>query len=153
MDHSVLRLRRILTEFLSVAGFFALSVSVCESDASALERITVTVCGELADEFANSPAGMRAGPSLAAVRNACGRRTPLPLGRFIDGILAALEDDTPLADAVRTQAGRPRALQARAYGGGGAEEIPMTVPLVFGILTLTVLFTVFPGVSPLDIGI
>lgn len=149
------RRRRILTEFPSVAELFALSVSAGESTTGALERITVTARGELAGEFAKTLADIRAGSSLAAALKACGRRTQLPpLERFIDGILVALERGTPLADVVRAQAQDVRELSKRELmEAAGRKEVHMMVPLVFGILPLTVLFAVFPGIALLDIGI
>lgn len=149
------RRRRILTEFPSVAELFALSVSAGESTTGALERITVTARGELAGEFAKTLADIRAGSSLAAALKSCARRTQLPpLERFIDGILVALERGTPLADVVRAQAQDVRELSKRELmETAGRKEVHMMVPLVFGILPLTVLFAVFPGVALLDIGI
>lgn len=149
------RRRRILTEFPSVAELFALSVSAGESTTGALERITVTARGELAGEFAKTLADMRAGASLASALKACGRRTQLPpLERFIDGILVALERGTPLADVVRAQAQDVRELSKRELmEAAGRKEVHMMIPLVFGILPLTVLFAVFPGIALLDIGI
>ena len=35
----------------------------------------------------------------------------------------------------------------------GKKEIAMMVPLVFGVLPLTVLFAIFPGLSLLSIGL
>lgn len=149
------RRRRILTEFPSVAELFALSVSAGESTPAALERITVTARGDLAGEFAKTLAEMRAGTSLAAALKSCGRRTQLPpLERFIDGILVALERGTPLAEVVRAQAQDVRELSKRELmEAAGRKEVHMMVPLVFGILPLTVLFAVFPGIALLDIGI
>ena len=148
------RRRAILTEFPSIAELFALSVSAGESTTGALERITATARGELAEEFGKTLADMRAGSSLAAALKACGRRTQLPpLERFIDGILVALERGTPLADVVRAQAQDVRELSKRELmEAAGRKEVHMMVPLVFGILPLTVLFAVFPGIALLDIG-
>jgi tight adherence protein C len=35
----------------------------------------------------------------------------------------------------------------------GKKEIAMMIPLVFGVLPLTVLFSIFPGISLLGIGL
>ena len=64
------------------------------------------------------------------------------------------ERGTPLADVVRAQAQDVRELSKRELmEAAGRKEVHMMVPLVFGILPLTVLFAVFPGIALLDIGI
>ena len=69
-------------------------------------------------------------------------------------VLVALERGTPLADVVRAQAQDVRELSKRELmETAGRKEVHMMVPLVFGILPLTVLFAVFPGIALLDIGI
>lgn len=144
----------ILTEFPSVAELFALSVSAGESAAGALERIASTAHGELAGEFARTLGDMRAGSSLAAALKAMGVRVQLaPVERFIGGILIALDRGTPLADVLRAQAQDVREMGRRELmEAAGRKEIQMMVPLVFGILPLTVIFAVFPGISLMRLG-
>ena len=153
-----LRVRRrreaILSEFPSVAELFALSVGAGESAAGALERIAGTARGELAGEFRTTLADMRAGASLSAALKAMGRRVQLaPVERFIGGVLIALDRGTPLADVLRAQAQDVREMGRRELmEAAGRKEIQMMVPLVFGILPLTVIFAVFPGISLMRLG-
>ena len=153
-----LRVRRrreaILSEFPSVAELFALSVGAGESAAGALERIAGTARGELAGEFRITLADMRAGASLSAALKAMGRRVQLaPVERFIGGVLIALDRGTPLADVLRAQAQDVREMGRRELmEAAGRKEIQMMVPLVFGILPLTVIFAVFPGISLMRLG-
>lgn len=144
----------ILTEFPSVAELFALSVGAGESAAGALERIATTARGELGAEFRATLADMRAGSSLAASLKAMGRRVQLtPVERFIGGILIALDRGTPLADVLRAQAQDVREMGRRELmEAAGRKEIQMMVPLVFGILPLTVIFAVFPGIALMRLG-
>lgn len=144
----------ILTEFPSVAELFALSVSAGESTTGALERVATTARGELAREFATALADMRAGASLAVALKAMGRRIQLaPVERFIAGVLIALDRGTPLADVLRAQAQDVREMGRRELmEAAGRKEIQMMVPLVFGILPLTVVFAVFPGISLMRLG-
>ena len=144
----------ILAEFPSVAELFALSVGAGESAAGALERIAGTARGELAGEFRTTLADMRAGASLSAALKAMGRRVQLaPVERFIGGVLIALDRGTPLADVLRAQAQDVREMGRRELmEAAGRKEIQMMVPHVFGILPLTVIFAVFPGISLMRLG-
>ena len=148
------RRQRVLGEFPSIAELFALSVSAGESTPGALERIATTTRGELSREFARTLADIRAGSSLAHALHACGRRLQVPaVERFIDGVVVALERGTPLADVVRAQAQDVRELSKQELmEAAGRKEVHMLVPLVFGILPLTVVFAVFPGIALMDMG-
>jgi tight adherence protein C len=145
---------RILSEFPSVAELFALSVSAGDSAAGALERVATSARGELADEFGAVLSDMRAGSSIHGALKACARRVQLaPVERFIEGILVALERGTPLADVLRAQAKDVRELSKRELlESAGRKEIGMMTPLVFGILPLTVIFAVYPGISIMNVG-
>jgi len=139
----------ILTEFPSVAELFALSVGAGESATGAMERIVRSARGEMAGEFDRTLADVRAGASLSSALKAMGRRVQLePVERFIGGILIALDRGTPLADVLRAQAQDVRELGRRELmESAGRKEIQMMVPLVFGILPLTVVFAIFPGLA------
>ena len=144
----------ILAEFPSVAELFALSVSAGDSAAGALERVATTAHGELAGEFRRVLTEMRAGSSIQRALKAAARRIQLaPVERFIEGVLVALERGTPLADVLRAQAHDVRELSKRELmEAAGKKEIGMMVPVVFGILPLTVLFAVYPGISLMTLG-
>lgn len=148
------RRARILSEFPSVAELFAMSVSAGDSAPGALERIATSARGALADEFGTVLRDMRAGASVHTALKACARRVQLaPVERFIEGILVALERGTPLADVLRAQAKDVRELSKRELlESAGRKEIGMMTPLVFGILPLTVVFAIFPGISIMNIG-
>ena len=118
------------------------------------DSIAGTARGELAGEFRTTLADMRAGASLSAALKAMGRRVQLaPVERFIGGVLIALDRGTPLADVLRAQAQDVREVGRRELmEAAGRKEIQMMVPLVFGILPLTVIFAVFPGISLMRLG-
>lgn len=146
---------RMLAEFPSLAEMMALAVGAGESAGGALERITRTAHGELAGEFERVLAETRSGiPLLTALGRLSNRTRLAPLSRFIDGICVAIERGTPLADVMRAQAQDVRDLAKRELmEEAGKKEIAMMVPLVFGVLPLTVLFAVFPGLSLLKLGL
>ncbi|OUM39809.1 type II secretion system F family protein [Arthrobacter sedimenti] len=145
---------RMLAEFPSLAELMALAVSAGESTTGALERICRTASGELAGEFSLVLAATRAGKPLVDALQEFSHRTRLaPLSRFVDGITVAVQRGTPLADVLRAQAQDVRDLAKRELmESAGRKEIAMMVPLVFGVLPLTVLFAVYPGLALINLG-
>ena len=140
---------RILADFPTVAELLALAVGAGEGAAGALERVVQLSDGELCDELGRCLADARAGASLPAALHGLADRTGLTsLARFVDGIVVAVERGTPLADVLRAQAqdvreeGRRQIMEA-----GGKKEIAMMVPVVFGVLPVTILFALFPGLG------
>ncbi|GAB2734816.1 hypothetical protein GCM10027090_02850 [Sinomonas soli] len=76
-----------------------------------------------------------------------------PISRFVDGLAIAIERGTPLADVLRAQAQDVRDVAKRELmEAAGKKEIGMMVPLVFGVLPLTVVFAVYPGVAAITLG-
>lgn len=149
------REERMLAEFPSLAELMALAVSAGESASGALERISQSAHGELANEFTQVLAQTRAGMPLIAALQEFSHRTQLaPLARFVDGITVAVERGTPLADVLRAQAQDVRDMAKRdLMEAAGRKEIGMMVPLVFGVLPLTVLFAVYPGLAAINLGL
>jgi tight adherence protein C len=145
---------RMLAEFPSLAELMALAVSAGESTTGALERICRTATGELAGEFGLVLAATRSGKPLVEALQEFSNRTRLaPLARFVDGITVAVQRGTPLADVLRAQAQDVRDMAKRdLMESAGKKEIAMMVPLVFGVLPLTVLFAVYPGIALINLG-
>lgn len=145
----------ILAEFPTVAELLALSVAAGDSAHGALERVAITANGELAYEFNLVLADIRSGKSLVAALKACSERLKLnPVERFITGLTVAHERGTPLSTVLHAQATDVRELTKRELlEVAGKKEIGMLVPLIFGVLPLTVIFAVFPGLSLLNIGL
>lgn len=145
----------ILAEFPTVAELLALSVTAGDSAQGALERVVTTARGELAYEFNIVLGDIRSGDSLTTALKACSDRLKLaPVERFISGLIVAHERGTPLATVLHAQAMDVRELTKRELlEVAGKKEINMLVPLIFGIMPLTVIFAVFPGLSLLNIGL
>lgn len=137
----------LLHELPEVAELLALAVTAGESAQQALERVCRISDGVLAAELGRAVAEARAGSSLTAALAAVGDRTSVgALARFVDGFVVALERGTPLAEVLRAQATDAREAGKRALlASGGRREIAMLVPVVFGVLPVTVLFALFPG--------
>lgn len=146
---------RMMAEFPSMAELMALAVSAGESATGALDRVCRSARGELSKEFTRVLAETRAGRPLAEVLQEFSSRTELgPLVRFVDGMIVAVERGTPLADVLRAQAQDVRDTAKRdLMESAGKKEIGMMVPLVFGVLPLTVVFAVFPGLAAISLGL
>lgn len=149
------REKRMMAEFPSLAELMALAVSAGESATGALDRVCRSSHGELAKEFELVLGETRAGKPLVEALQRFSSRTDLgPLVRFVDGIIVAVERGTPLADVLRAQAQDVRDTAKRELmESAGKKEIAMMVPLVFGVLPLTVIFAVFPGLAAISIGL
>lgn len=146
---------RMMAEFPSVAELMALAVSAGESATGALDRVGRRTQGELSKEFSRVLADTRAGKPLADALHDFSARTELaPLVRFVDGLIVAVERGTPLAEVLRAQAQDVRDTAKRELmESAGRKEIGMMVPLVFGVLPLTVVFAVFPGLAAISLGL
>ncbi|MCU1515425.1 MAG: type secretion system protein [Pseudarthrobacter sp.] len=149
------RQSRMMAEFPSLAELMALAVGAGESATGALDRVCRSARGELATEFGRILADTRSGkPLVEALQEFSGRTDLGPLVRFVDGIIVAVERGTPLADVLRAQAQDVRDTAKRdLMEAAGKKEIAMMVPLVFGVLPLTVVFAVYPGIAALSLGL
>ncbi len=146
---------RIVAELPTVAELLALSVAAGEGAVGALERVSRSTHGVMADELKSTLAASRTGTPLAQALAALADRTgAVPLRRFADGVATAVERGTPLADVLRAQAQDVRSAGRRALmEEGGKREIAMMVPVIFLILPVTVLFAVFPGLTTIRLGL
>lgn len=146
---------KMMAEFPSLAELMALAVGAGESATGALDRVCRLGKGELAGEFAKVLAETRTGkPLVQALQDFSARTDLAPLVRFVDGIVVAVERGTPLADVLRAQAQDVRDTAKRnLMEEAGKKEIAMMVPLVFGVLPLTVVFAVFPGIAAINLGL
>jgi tight adherence protein C len=149
------REREMLAEFPAVAEMLALAVGAGEGPVGALERVASLSRGELSGELARTLADARAGASLVHALQGLGARTALGArGRLVDGVVVAVVRGPPLADVLRGQAQDVREAGQRALlDSAGRKEIAMMVPVVFGVLPVTVLFAVYPGFAFLRLGV
>lgn len=146
---------RIVVEFPALAELMSLAVSAGESASAALSRVAFASSGELAKEFRRVLAQQKSGSSLSEALEALTQRVQLSaISRFADGLSVAVERGTPLADVLRAQAADARDLAKRSLmESSGRKEIAMMIPLVFGVLPVTILFAAFPGFALLTLTI
>jgi tight adherence protein C len=93
-------------------------------------------------------------PLSTALRELATRARINALDDCVEAILIAGERGTPLAPLLRDQATDARELERRnLLEAGGKAEIRMMVPVVFGILPLSVLFAIFPSIDLLSLSL
>lgn len=146
------RARRILTQFPTIADVLALTVGAGESTTGAIERISRICHGEIGDEFTQTLNDIHAGTTLVqALENMADRVQLGAMTRFVDAIVVATERGTPLGQVLRDQAQDVRdASKRELMEVAGRREISMLIPIVFGVLPLTIIFAVFPGLALLE---
>lgn len=147
------RRAEVAADLPDVAELLALSVGAGENVAAALERVSAGR-GPLCAQLRHSLGRVRTGtPLLDALVELAGRWGVAPFTRFVDGIAVAVESGSPLAEVLRAQAADAReAERRRLLETGGRREVQMMVPVVFGVLPVTVVFAVFPGLAQLQLG-
>jgi tight adherence protein C len=141
------RQARMLAELPTLADLICLAVTAGESPRAAIERAVTRARGELSGELALILSDMRAGTPFTAALERLTARVPMPqVVRFVDGLTVAVERGTPLADVLRAQAADIREQRKRELiEAGGKREVLMLVPVVFLIMPVVVLFTLYPG--------
>lgn len=146
------RSKRILNQFPTIAELMALAVGAGESTIGAIERVARSSKGALSEEFTMALADVHAGSTLVAALASMADRIGLtPMTRFVDAITVASERGTPIAAVMRAQAQDVRdAAKRELMETAGKKEIGMMVPVVFGVLPLTIVFAVYPGLSLID---
>lgn len=147
------RARSMTAELPDLAELLALSVGAGESIRAALERVASIGSGALAAEIGRTLDAVRAGDPLAgALGDMAARCDNLSVGRFVDAIVTSLERGTSLGDVLRAQAADAREQARRELlEEGGRKEIGMLIPVVFLIMPLTIVFTLYPSFATLTL--
>ena len=145
------REQAMLAEFPVIADLLALAVLAGEAPVDALQRICQLTSGELTADLGSVLNEARAGTPITRALGALADTTTLePFGRFLQGVIVAIDRGTPLADVLRAQAADVREYSKRTLlEAGGRKELQMMMPVVFMILPVTVLFALYPGLLTL----
>jgi len=148
------RVARIEEELPTVLEFLALCLSAGEGVLGSVRRVADVGTGELTAELRAATVEVDTGATLTDALTAMTRRIKAPvLTRAINHAVAAIERGSPLAGTLEAQASDAREDAKRALiETAGRKEILMMIPLVFGLLPLSVLFAIFPGVAILQQG-
>nr|WP_230379225.1 type II secretion system F family protein [Microbacterium sp. ZXX196] len=148
------RVTRIEEEIPTVLEFLALCLSAGEGVYGSVRRVAEVGTGELTAELRAVSIEVETGAALQDALTRMSRRVAAPaLTRAVEHIAAAIERGSPLAQVLQAQAADAREAAARALiESAGRKEILMMIPLVFGLLPLSVLFAIFPGIAMLQVG-
>ena len=148
------RLRRIDAELPTTLEFLSLSLAAGESLADSIRRVADTGRGEVAEELRRVVHDHAAGVPLADALTRFDRDLQhAPITRLVDQLRTALERGAPLSEVLQAQAVDVRDEAKRALlESAGKKEIAMLVPLVFGLLPVTIAFALFPGLYVLQLG-
>lgn len=141
-------------ELPDVVELLALAVASGESIRVALERVSRIGTGDLVAEISRMLDSVNAGESLPTALTALGVRSQnRNVSRFADAVVSALEQGSGLAATLHAQAQDTReAARRELLEKGGKAEIYMMIPVVFLILPVTILFTIYPGLQALKLG-
>ncbi|SHN47797.1 type II secretion system F family protein [Cryptosporangium aurantiacum] len=147
------RTEALRAELPVIAELLALAVTAGEAPAAALRRVAQVSGGELGRELTRVLDESRSGVGLVTALDGLAARSAWePLVRFVDGLVVALDRGTPLAEVLRAQAADAREAGKRSLlESGGRREIAMMVPVVFGVLPVTVLFALYPGLVAISL--
>ncbi|MEW6902588.1 type II secretion system F family protein [Trueperella pyogenes] len=135
-----------------VVEILALAVASGESIRAAIDRVCVIGEGEMVAELSRTMSEVHAGQPLTAALIDMGNRSGnRNVARFSEAIVAAVEQGSGLAGSLHAQAHDARdAARRDLLEIGGKAEIAMMIPVVFIIMPLTVVFTVFPALHTLN---
>ncbi len=148
------RLARISEELPVVLEFMTLSLTAGEGILDSLRRAAGLGKGELSKEFGSVVVEVNSGVSIGeSLKHLVDSLEFLPLSRLVDQLLGALDRGTPLAEVLRAQAQDAREQSKRdLLEVAGRKEVAMMIPLVFGVLPVSIIFAVFPGIFVLQLG-
>ena len=153
-SHRVRRARRAVDDEISaVLDMFGMCVAAGMSVPTACERIGRSGSGILAGECRRITAELELGVSVTDALRASDERVRHDgWTRFVEHLVSARRQGTPLADIVRFLADdEAQAEGRRLIESASTRETLMMFPLVFGILPATVLVAVFPGITAIGV--
>lgn len=146
--------RERLEEELPIAiDLVTLAIMSGESVPAALARAGRTLSTGVGGEFERVMADIRAGTPVDEALQELKSRLPVTgVGRLVDALCTGIERGAPLADILRAQADDGREARRRyLLEAGGRREVLMLIPVVFLILPVVVVFTLYPGLVSLDL--
>lgn len=141
-------------QFPLLAELLALGVAAGDGVAAALSRAADGVPSPLREELEAALVRVRAGVPLGSALNELAERTGgASLAKCVDAVAVASERGTPLAAVLRDQATDAReAARRELMESAGKKEIAMMAPVIFGVLPLSVVFAIYPGLTLLSLG-
>lgn len=142
---------RVAERFWVAADLFALAVAGGMSPRQAMVETADHIGGDLGEELARCSADLEVGTPLPVALRAMASRLDVPtIHRFVETVVSSVERGSPVAEVARAQALDARADEhRRLMEQAGRKDVAMLVPLVFIVLPLVVVLTLFPGAMQL----
>lgn len=129
-----------------------LVIAAGEGITQAIIRVSQLCSGSLGKDIRKCAQQLELGMPLQDALEALAGRAQV-LESAVYQLLASSKRGTPVADVLVECANDLRAkLRESLVEAGGRKEISMMIPLVFGIMPLSVLFAVYPGITMLGNG-
>lgn len=153
LGQKVAKRQRLLdTQLPDFVEMLALSVGAGQSIAVGLDRAATACGGPVEAEMKLTLTRCQTGDPLpVALKQLRGETESVPLQRLVDALVGALERGNSLALILRDQAlDTRRQSRQNLMEAGGKAEVAMLVPVVFGILPLSVIFALYPGLIALQ---
>jgi tight adherence protein C len=154
LSRAVERRRELLDEELPTAiDLMTLALMSGESVPAAFQRVALVLGSGIGAELSGVVAEMRAGASVIEAIEGLRQKVPgAATARFVDALVTGIERGAPLADVLRAQAEDARDARRRALlEAGGKREVLMLLPVVFLIMPVVVVYTLYPGLVSLDL--
>lgn len=147
------RSARLEDELPIAIDLVTLAIMSGESVPAALARVAGILRTGVGEEFERVVADVRAGTPVGEALEEMKSRLPVAgVGRFVDALCTGIERGAPLADILRAQADDVREARRRQLlEAGGRREVLMLIPVVFLILPVVVVFTLYPALVSLDL--
>lgn len=149
------RQRALIAQVPDAAELLALAVGAGEAIGDAIARVAGVAQAPIGEELARVGALTQTGTPLTRALAEVAHANDCPgLTRLADSVIQAVHRGTPLGQILRDQAldereSARRDLMERA----GHQEIAMLVPVVFGIMPITIIFALYPGLIALRFGV
>jgi len=154
LSRAVEQRREVLDEELPTAiDLMTLALMSGESVPAAFQRVALVLGSGIGAELSGVISQMRGGASVIEAIEGLRQRVPGPAtARFVDALVTGIERGAPLADVLRAQAEDARDARRRALlEAGGKREVLMLLPVVFLIMPVVVVYTLYPGLVSLDL--
>lgn len=147
------RRARLEDELPIAIDLMTLAIMSGESVPAALARVGRTLSTGVGQELERVVADVRAGVPVTEALQEMKPRLPVAgIGRLVDALCTGIDRGTPLADTLRAQADDGREARRRyLIEVGGRREVLMLVPVVFLVMPVVVVFTLYPGLVSLDL--
>ena len=148
------KLERALFELPEIIDLIVVSLKAGNGIYRSFATVIPRSDGALARELSKTLKTVEFGAAFGSEIKEVSKALPHPqVAEFVNKVSLALERGTPLAQMLSEQGESVRAeIKSRLLKQAGRNETRMLIPLVFLILPITVLFSIYPSLELLNFG-